>query len=222
MLRFSRLNNTQPSRLLTAGALAAGVMLCSGAEPLAMPTSPASRTTAIDIPLSLTLLPRDGDDAPYAVTPERRALLNTIRYAEGTWSNGEDKGYQVLYGGGLFKDLSRHPETVVVRRYTSAAAGAYQFLPKTWKGVASELDLDSFEPAEQDQAALHLVERRGALQEIDRRGLTPAAMARLAPEWASFPTWSGRSAYGQPVKSHQDLARFYSANLSQLRRQLDA
>ena len=199
-------------------------MLCSGAEPLAMPASPTfrARAAAIDIPLSLTLLPRDGDDAPYAVTPERRALLNTIRYAEGTWSNGEDKGYQVLYGGGLFKDLSRHPETVVVRRYTSAAAGAYQFLPKTWKGVASELDLDSFEPAEQDQAALHLVERRGALQEIDRRGLTPAAMARLAPEWASFPTWSGRSAYGQPVKSHQDLARFYSANLSQLRRQLDA
>ena len=222
VFRFSRLKNTQPIRLLTSGALAAGVILCSGAKPLTMPTIPAQRTAAIDIPLSLTLLPRDGDKAPYAVTPERRALLNTIRYAEGTWSNGEDQGYQVLYGGGLFKDLSRHPETVVVRRYTSAAAGAYQFLPKTWKRVASELDLDSFEPAEQDQAALHLVERRGALQEIDRRGLTPAAMARLAPEWASFPTWSGRSVYGQPVKSHQDLARFYSSNLSQLRRQLDA
>ena len=188
-----------------------------------MPTSTSLRAAAaVDIPLSLTLLPRSGDDAPYAVTPERRALLNTIRYAEGTWSNGEDSGYQVLYGGGLFKDLSRHPEKVVAKRFTSAAAGAYQFLPKTWKGVARELDLDSFEPAEQDQAALHLAERRGALQEIDRRGLTPAAMARLAPEWASFPTWSGRSAYGQPVKSHQDLARFYSTNLNQLRRQLEA
>ena len=79
---------------------------------------------AVEIPLSLTLLPHNGEDAPYAVTPERRALLNTIRYAEGTWSNGEDKGYQVLYGGGLFKDLSRHPEKVVASRYTSAAAGA--------------------------------------------------------------------------------------------------
>ena len=98
------------------------------------------------------------------MTPGARALLNTIRYAEGTWSNGDDRGYQVMYGGGQFDDLSRHPETVVVKGYTSAAAGAYQFLPSTWKGVASELQLDSFEPAQQDQAALHLVERRGALE----------------------------------------------------------
>ena len=70
------------------------------------------------------------------MTPERRALLNTIRYAEGTWTNGEDKGYRTLYGGGQFQDLSRHPERVVVKRYSSAAAGAYQFLPTTWKGLA--------------------------------------------------------------------------------------
>ena len=127
-------------------------------------------------------------------TPERRALLNTIRYAEGTWSNGEDNGYRTLYGGGRFQDLSRHPEKVVVKRYSSAAAGAYQFLPTTWKGLAKELRLNSFEPKHQDQAALHLVKRRGALQEIDSRGLTTAAMAQLAPEWASFPTRSGRSA----------------------------
>ena len=202
--------------------MAAGILLSAGAGPLAMPAMPSLSATVVPVPLSLTLLPRNGDDIPYAVTPERRALLNTIRYAEGTWSDGEDKGYQVLYGGGLFQDLSRHPETVIVRRYTSAAAGAYQFLPKTWKGVARELDLDSFEPAQQDQAALHLIERRGALQEIDRHGLTSAAMARLAPEWASFPTWSGRSAYGQPVKSRRDLERFYTNNLNELRSRIDA
>lgn len=202
--------------------MTAGILLSAGAGPLAMPAMPSLSATVAPVPLSLTLLPRNGDDIPYAVTPERRALLNTIRYAEGTWSDGEDKGYQVLYGGGLFEDLSRHPETVIVRRYTSAAAGAYQFLPKTWKGVARELDLDSFEPAQQDQAALHLIERRGALQEIDRHGLTSAAMARLAPEWASFPTWSGRSAYGQPVKSRRDLERFYTNNLNELRSRIDA
>ena len=202
--------------------MAAGILLSAGAGPLAMPAMPSLSATVAPVPLSLTLLPSNGDDIPYAVTPERRALLNTIRYAEGTWSDGEDKGYQVLYGGGLFQDLSRHPETVIVRRYTSAAAGAYQFLPKTWKGVARELDLDSFEPAQQDQAALHLIERRGALQEIDRHGLTSAAMARLAPEWASFPTWSGRSAYGQPVKSRRDLERFYTNNLNELRSRIDA
>lgn len=154
---------------------------------------------------------------PYRITPERRALLNTIRYAEGTWKDGRDLGYRVLYGGSLFRDLSRHPERLVVKRYASAAAGAYQFLPATWRQVARELRLPSFEPQHQDQAALRLVERRGALEEVDRRGLTPSAMNRLAPEWASFPTYAGTSAYGQPVKSQAELARFYSNNLREIR-----
>lgn len=156
--------------------------------------------------------------SPYLITPERRALLNTIRFAEGTWKDGKDLGYQILYGGGQFEDLSRHPERVVVKRYTSAAAGAYQFLPSTWKEVANKLDLPSFAPEHQDQAALHLVKKRGALQEIDRNGLTKAAMNRLAPEWASFPTHAGHSAYGQPVKSHAELVAFYNSNLGRLRR----
>ncbi len=153
----------------------------------------------------------------YTITPERRALLNTIRYAEGTWKNGRDLGYRILYGGGQFEDLSRHPERVVVKRYSSAAAGAYQFLPTTWQEVAQRLELPSFAPEHQDQAALHLVKKRGALQEIDRNGLTKAAMNRLAPEWASFPTHAGQSAYGQPVKSHAELVAFYKTNLNRLR-----
>ena len=163
----------------------------------------------------------DQKASPYSITPERRALLNTIRFAEGTWKDGHDLGYRTLYGGGQFEDLSKHPERVVVKRYVSAAAGAYQFLPSTWKGVARELRLASFEPQHQDQAALHLAKRRGALKEIDQRGLTKAAMAKLAPEWASFPTYSGLSAYGQPVKSHEELASFYSKNLDRLKRQVN-
>ena len=170
--------------------------------------------------LRTALVAKIQEQGPYRLTPERRALLNTIRYAEGTWTNGEEKGYRTLYGGGQFQDMSRHPEIVVVNRYSSAAAGAYQFLPTTWRTVARELRLNSFEPKHQDQAALHLVKQRGALKEIDSRGLTRTAMAQLAPEWASFPTHSGRSAYGQPVKSHQDLARFYNKNLRQLRAKL--
>lgn len=154
---------------------------------------------------------------PYVITPERRALLNTIRYAEGTWKDGRDLGYRTLYGGGLFQDLSRHPERVVVKRYSSAAAGAYQFLPSTWQETARSLKLPSFAPKHQDQAALHLVKKRGALQEVDRNGLTRAAMNRLAPEWASFPTHAGRSAYGQPVKTHAELLAFYESNLLKLR-----
>ena len=156
-------------------------------------------------------------DAAYAITPERRALLNTIRYAEGTWKEGKDLGYRILYGGGQFQDLSRHPDRVIVKRYASAAAGAYQFLPGTWKDVSRNLDLPSFAPEHQDQAALHLVKKRGALQEVDRNGLTKTAMNSLAPEWASFPTHAGHSAYGQPVKTHAELLAFYNDNLNQLR-----
>ena len=192
------------------------MLLCTGA------TQPLQKAEALAQPLkressgSRATLASGNEGGRYELTPERRALLNTIRYAEGTWKDGEDKGYRIMYGGGQFQDLSRHPERVVVKRYTSAAAGAYQFLPKTWKGVAKELRLASFEPKHQDQAALHLVERRGALGDVDQKGLTKDAMAKLAPEWASFPTKAGRSAYGQPVKSHQELASFYSSNLRQL------
>jgi lysozyme len=153
--------------------------------------------------------------ATYAITPQRRALLNTIRYAEGTWKQGQ-AGYRTLYGGGRFESLERHPEIVVVKRYTSAAAGAYQFLPTTWSEAASKLQLASFDPESQDQAALYLVDRRGMLEHIDNQGLTREAMAVLAREWASFPTLAGRSAYGQPVKQADELQRFYSSNLKAL------
>jgi len=218
---------TRWSRPVVGAALTAGLVLSAGTkQPLQNAEAPAEQAeqsaTSSRNTSSRATLSSGKEGGLYELTPERRALLNTIRYAEGTWKDGEDKGYRIMYGGGQFQDLSRHPERVIVKRYTSAAAGAYQFLPKTWKGVAKELKLSSFEPRHQDQAALHLVERRGALKEIDRKGLTRNAMAKLAPEWASFPTWTGRSAYGQPVKSPQDLASFYSSNLRQLRNQLGA
>ena len=153
--------------------------------------------------------------AAYAITPQRRALLNTIRYAEGTWKQGK-AGYRTLYGGGRFQSLERHPEIVVVKRYTSAAAGAYQFLPTTWSEAASKLQLASFDPESQDQAALYLVDRRGVLEQIDQQGLTREAIAVLAREWASFPNLAGRSAYGQPVKRADELQSFYSNNLKAL------
>ena len=156
-------------------------------------------------------------DGPYRITPERRALLNTIRYAEGTWVGGSSEGYRVLYGGGRFEDLRRHPEVVVVRRYSSAAAGAYQFLPSTWKAAATKLELSDFGPGSQDQAALYLIEQRGALSSFDREGLNRGVLARLSAEWASLPASHGGSYYGQPVKSADELISFYNSELSRLR-----
>jgi lysozyme len=160
--------------------------------------------------------PASPAEGPYRLTPERRALLNTIRFAEGTWEGGSDDGYRMLYGGGRFQRFDRHPEITVRRRYVSAAAGAYQFLPDTWREAAGRLRLRDFAPTSQDQAALYLVEKRGALSAFDRQGLTRDVLHRLAPEWASLPTRYGASHYGQPVKTAEELHRFY---LAELRRQ---
>jgi lysozyme len=154
----------------------------------------------------------------FAMTPERRALLNTIRFAEGTWANGEDLGYRVLFGGSLMPSLDRHPDRVMrTARYASAAAGAYQFMPFTWSMASRALGLSGFGPHVQDQAAIFLIHRRGALALADRGQLTPELAAKLAPEWASFPTLAGQSFYGQPVKRFAQLKAFYDANLASLR-----
>lgn len=153
---------------------------------------------------------------PYRLTPERRALLDTIRFAEGTWIGGSTNGYRVIYGGSLADSLARHPERVVVRRYVSAAAGAYQFLPRTWQMASAALGLPDFGPRSQDQAALWLVDRRGALRSVDHHGLSPEVLARLAPEWASLPSQHGGSYYGQPVRRVSELMAFYQSRLNQL------
>lgn len=192
----------------------------------ALADGPLASASATPVALSVPLPPA----APriFAITPERRALLNTIRYAEGTWANGEDRGYWIMFGGGLMPSLDRHPDRVVrSARYASAAAGAYQFMPPTWAMVTRSLGLPThghkaFGPHVQDQAAIYLIQRRGALALADRGEFTPDLANRLAPEWASFPTLAGRSFYGQPVKRYDELRRFYEANLYQLRAQVRA
>lgn len=146
-------------------------------------------------------------------TPEGQRLLKTIRFAEGT---AGPKGYQTMFGGGTFSDLSRHPDRVIRSGgYASAAAGAYQFLPGTWQSQASRLGLKGFGPAEQDIAALALARNRlmdiGGLETVRKEGLSQRVAAALAPEWASFPTESGRSYYGQPVKSLSALQKYYGS-----------
>jgi len=82
--------------------------------------------------------------------------------------------------------------------------------------AASSLNLNDFGPRSQDQAALYLMEKRGALASFDAQGLTHEVLARLAPEWASLPAHHGGSYYGQPVKSAAELRRFYALELERL------
>jgi lysozyme len=197
-----------------------GSALVSSFQPKSLPVSTPSETAiaAISLPPMGRMQAENqafGSAGPgvYRMTPERRALLNTIRFAEGTWTNGRGDGYRMLYGGGQFRDMARHPEFVVTSGYSSAAAGAYQFLPATWNEAARRLRLPDFQPASQDQAALYLMEKRGALARFDRHGLSHDVLALLAQEWASLPTLHGGSYYGQPVKGAEELRRFYTEDL---------
>lgn len=150
-------------------------------------------------------------------TIQERALLDTIRYAEGTWLGGDPSGYRVMFGGDKTTSLERHPNRVIrTSGYSSAAAGAYQFMPGTWGPLQQRLGLKDFGPQSQDFAALELVRQRGARDLINKEGFTPDVAAKLAPEWASFPTMKGTSYYGQPVKQFSELKKFYDSRIPAL------
>jgi muramidase (phage lysozyme) len=197
-MRSKHLRDSSSERWCSTALLLALPLMFPAANPLAHPAAHDRPVATATQPAAIATVRAS---APYRITPERRALLDTIRYAEGTWRGGSPEGYRTLYGGGRFVSFERHPDTVVVRTYASAAAGAYQFLPTTWEAASRRLGLKGFGPANQDQVALHLVEARGALAAVDRGELCDETMHRLSPEWASFPTHSGGSAYGQPAKS---------------------
>jgi hypothetical protein len=115
----------------------------SGALASSLPSAPASASfLPPETRSQLVHLPdvQPTRAIPYVITPERRAMLNTIRFAEGTWKGGFDVGYRVMFGGGLMSSLNRHPNRVIYSsRYASAAAGAYQFMPFTWDLVRRSL-----------------------------------------------------------------------------------
>jgi len=145
--------------------------------------------------------------------PAIQNALRVIRFAEGTERGGPDS-YRVMFGGGLAPDLKRHPDKVIKGgKYSSAAAGAYQFMPSTWEAQAKALGLPDFGQQSQDLAAVRLMRNRlmpiGGLSVLEKEGFSPRVSAALAPEWASLPTESGESYYGQPVKSISDLQKVF-------------
>jgi muramidase (phage lysozyme) len=150
-------------------------------------------------------------------SPSVQNALRVLRFAEGTERGGPDS-YRVMFGGGLAPDLKRHPDKVVnTGGYASSAAGAYQFLTPSWQSHASALGLQDFSAANQDIAATRAMRNRlmpiGGLATLEKEGFSPRVSAALAPEWASLPTESGRSYYGQPVKKLSELQKVYGQNV---------
>lgn len=150
-------------------------------------------------------------------SPSVQNALRVLRFAEGTERGGPDS-YRVMFGGGLAPDLKRHPDRRInTGGYVSTAAGAYQFLTPSWQSHASALGLQDFSAANQDIAATRAMRNRlmpiGGLATLEKEGFSPRVSAALAPEWASLPTESGRSYYGQPVKKLSELQKVYGQDV---------
>lgn len=129
-----------------------------------------------------------------AASTNLRAFLAVVRAGEGT---ADPDGYRRHYGGSHFDSYADHPRKVITAgRWTSSAAGAYQFLSRTWDECAKALALPDFSPASQDLAAVFLIRRRGGLADA-MAGRLDAAISRCNREWASLPG----SPYGQPVRT---------------------
>jgi len=147
------------------------------------------------------------------LSPEERAALATIRYAEGA-------DYDRLFG--WFENKSRvfdpmtqvgHPNSPYTSSggtYTSTAAGAYQAILSTWneeveKGTIS----NDFTPANQDRFAIARLAYRGLLDEVRDGNTAWIDSVEMGREWASFPN----SPYGQPTHTSSNLRSYYYEQL---------
>ena len=139
------------------------------------------------------------------------AFLDMLAWSEGTSTiKGSDDGYNVLVGGKLFSDYSKHPRVLVpLPRYkiSSTAAGRYQFLARTWDAVVTNYGFKGrFIPEAQDLAAIKLLAECKALPAI-KTGRIAEAIALAAPIWASLPG----AGYGQREHKLAALLGIYEA-----------
>lgn len=133
------------------------------------------------------------------------AFLQVIRACEGTF--GRD-GYRTMFGGALFDSYADHPRKKIPYGSTyTTAAGAYQFLESTWDDCRAHLNLPDFSPDSQNRAAVYLIQRRSALEDV-MAGRLEEAIYKCNKEWASLPG----SPYGQPTKPMSYCVQVYTDN----------
>lgn len=144
----------------------------------------------------------------YLTNPNMQAFLQVLRHCEGT---AGFFGYRKMFGGSLFLSYKDHPRKI--NRFklkgsdkvlASSAAGAYQFLSRTWDEMKLLYDLPDFSPRCQDIAAIGLIIRRRALLEV-LDGEFEHALRKCNKEWASLPG----SPYGQPTKTIAECKKIY-------------
>jgi muramidase (phage lysozyme) len=146
-------------------------------------------------------------------SPQAKAFLALLCWAEGTGAGGRDP-YRVVYGyGHTLRDLSDHP--AVTGEWTgkalppeycrraglkpgckSTAAGAYQITKPTWQDQALRRRYipRDFSPGEQDAFCWYAICRSLGIPPMVVAGNVEAAIVAASGRWASLP----RSTSGQP------------------------
>lgn len=161
-------------RLLTTSSSGTGGKASSGtgAADAALKSSTASGLDDVKDPKQRTNL---------------KSFLDTLSATEGA-------NYNTVVGGGTFGDYSQHPNKVglVTGDGPSTAAGRYQITGTTWKGVSKQLGLKDFSPESQDKAAIELLRRRGALDDV-LAGNWDSAIRKLGDEWQSLPSGTSKN-----------------------------
>ncbi len=129
---------------------------------------------------------------------EQRRFLAALRAGEG----GND--YWVGFGGKNLQSAPRDQygfpqwQGAVTREGPTHAAGAYQFQPRTWKGIASRYGLNFANPYDQDQGAWFNAQERYAratgrsLDEDLNAGAFERIRSALSREWTSLRDNPGR------------------------------
>jgi muramidase (phage lysozyme) len=130
-------------------------------------------------------------------SPNLQKFLQTIGWAEGA-------DYQKGFSGRFIPSLDWHPYNKCqfanvgngwrdtggncnAGTRTTSAAGKYQFERGTWESAARALGLQNFGPQSQDIAAVYLIDKAGALNDV-LKGNAPSAVNKLKPVWEGFTT----------------------------------
>jgi muramidase (phage lysozyme) len=127
--------------------------------------------------------------APKKMTPEEmlklarmRAMLRLIRSDENNGAS-DDKAYHARYGNRdpmSDKDMINYvpkDEKFINKKGKlehHTTAGAYEILKETWQEVSRVLGIKDFTPANQDIAAIHLINKDDAARDIEAGNLAEA------------------------------------------------
>lgn len=148
--------------------------------------------------------------------PAVRAFLDTIAYAEGTYSFGL-KGYNAQFKGVLFDSFEDHPgEKLPYADRSTTAAGRYMFLEKIWRVIAERADLHDFSPMNQDLGAICLLWEVHALDPI-KEGNVDKAVHCVRKIWSPLPG----SPYGQTTTNIYQIRRMFKKRLAHYSNMID-